>query len=222
MRAGGRRRLRRHAERWHRFQSFRLARLRCAAATVAGDPGLQYVAPDGTVTYLATRVDDGTPMNAPNDLVVTADGTVYFTDPGHYPLPDPPIGRVLEVDPRRRRVGCRRALPLLQRHRSRSTRARCSSSRPAASCVFTTMARGNGSSSNSGNLRATASASTSRATRTFAAPPRTASRSRPRSARGRAARPGAVGRQRHGDELLLRRRRWAHIVCDALPSPAPW
>ena len=28
-------------------------------------------------------------MNGPNDLVVTADGTVYFTDPGHYPLPDP-------------------------------------------------------------------------------------------------------------------------------------
>lgn len=60
-------------------------------------PGLQYAAPDGTVTYLATHVDDGTPMNGPNDLVVTRDGTVYFTDPGHYPLPDPPNGRVLKM-----------------------------------------------------------------------------------------------------------------------------
>ena len=60
-------------------------------------PGLQYVAPDGTVRYLATHVDDGTPLNGPNDLVVTADGIVYFTDPGHYPLPDPPVGRVLKM-----------------------------------------------------------------------------------------------------------------------------
>jgi len=60
-------------------------------------PGLQYAAPDGTVKYLATHVDDGTAMNAPNDLVVTPDGTVYFTDPGRHPLPDPPIGRVLKM-----------------------------------------------------------------------------------------------------------------------------
>jgi sugar lactone lactonase YvrE len=60
-------------------------------------PGLQYVAPDGTVTYVATTVDDGTAMNAPNDLVITSDGTVYFTDPGHHPPPDPPIGRILKL-----------------------------------------------------------------------------------------------------------------------------
>jgi gluconolactonase len=60
-------------------------------------PGLQYVAADGAVTYLATTVDDGTAMNAPNDLVVTPDGTVYFTDPGHHPPPDPPIGRILKL-----------------------------------------------------------------------------------------------------------------------------
>ncbi len=60
-------------------------------------PGLQYAAPDGTVTYLATTVDDGTAMHAPNDLVVTPGGTVYFTDPGHHPPPDPPIGRVLKL-----------------------------------------------------------------------------------------------------------------------------
>ncbi len=60
-------------------------------------PGLQYVSHDGTVSYLATRVDDGSAMNAPNDLVVTADGIVYFTDPGRHPLPDPPIGRILKM-----------------------------------------------------------------------------------------------------------------------------
>jgi gluconolactonase len=42
------------------------------------------------VTYLA---DVG--FHAPNDLVVAPDGTVYFTDPGHYPPPDPVIGRVM-------------------------------------------------------------------------------------------------------------------------------
>jgi gluconolactonase len=53
-------------------------------------PGLRRVGPDGEVSYLA---DDG--FHAPNDLAVAGDGTVYFTDPGHYPPPDPPIGRVL-------------------------------------------------------------------------------------------------------------------------------
>ncbi|HEY3097079.1 MAG TPA: SMP-30/gluconolactonase/LRE family protein, partial [Acidimicrobiia bacterium] len=46
-------------------------------------PGLQLAGPDGTVRYLAERG-----FNAPNDLVVAADGTVYFTDPGHYPPPE--------------------------------------------------------------------------------------------------------------------------------------
>jgi gluconolactonase len=53
-------------------------------------PGLQRVAPDGAVSYLA---DEG--FNAPNDLAVAADGSVWFTDPGHFPPPDPPIGRVM-------------------------------------------------------------------------------------------------------------------------------
>jgi gluconolactonase len=60
-------------------------------------PGLQHVTRDGAVTYLATQVDDGSPMHAPNDLVVASDGTVYFTDPGRHPLPDPPVGRVLKL-----------------------------------------------------------------------------------------------------------------------------
>jgi gluconolactonase len=57
-------------------------------------PGLQRVSPDGEVSYLA---DSG--FNAPNDLAVAADGTVYFTDPGHYPPPKPPIGRVMMLRP---------------------------------------------------------------------------------------------------------------------------
>jgi gluconolactonase len=39
-------------------------------------PGLQRVTPDGAVVYLA-----GTGFQAPNDLVVAEDGTIYFTDP---------------------------------------------------------------------------------------------------------------------------------------------
>lgn len=43
-----------------------------------GKPGLQRVRPSGRVEYL---VDSG--LSAPNDLVVAADGTVFFTDPPH-------------------------------------------------------------------------------------------------------------------------------------------
>ena len=53
-------------------------------------PGLQLATLDGAVRYL---VDEG--FHAPNDLVVAADGTVYFTDPPHYPPPDEPVGRVM-------------------------------------------------------------------------------------------------------------------------------
>jgi gluconolactonase len=52
-------------------------------------PGLQRVDPDGGVSYLA---DVG--FQAPNDLVVAPDGTVYFTDPPPYPPPEQPLGRV--------------------------------------------------------------------------------------------------------------------------------
>jgi gluconolactonase len=56
-------------------------------------PGLQLAAPDGSVRYLA----DGA-FNAPNDLAVAPDGRVLFTDPGHFPPADPPIGRVLRLE----------------------------------------------------------------------------------------------------------------------------
>jgi gluconolactonase len=50
--------------------------------------GLQHVGRDGTVRYLTAE-----PLQAPNDLVVGADGTVWFTDPGAYP----PQGRTSRV-----------------------------------------------------------------------------------------------------------------------------
>lgn len=57
------------------------------------EPGLQRVAPDGTVSYLVTG------MQAPNDLVVGADGTVYFTDPPRFGRPNPPPGKVRALRP---------------------------------------------------------------------------------------------------------------------------
>ncbi|MCU1463919.1 MAG: Gluconolactonase [Acidimicrobiales bacterium] len=60
-------------------------------------PGLQRAAPDGTVTYLA---DTG--LLAPNDLCVGDDGTVFFTDPGHFPPPAGQlVGRVMAYRPDR-------------------------------------------------------------------------------------------------------------------------
>jgi len=56
-------------------------------------PGLQLATVDGAVRYLADR-----DLQAPNDLVVTRDGTVYFTDPPHFPLPPEPSGRVMAYE----------------------------------------------------------------------------------------------------------------------------
>ena len=61
-------------------------------------PSLQQVGADGTVSFVATEVVDGSSLRAPNDLVVTADGVVWFTDPGHHPLPPDPRGRILRLD----------------------------------------------------------------------------------------------------------------------------
>ena len=52
-------------------------------------PGVQRVESDGSVSYL---LEGG--FLAPNDLVVAADGTLYFTDPPHHPPPPEPMGRV--------------------------------------------------------------------------------------------------------------------------------
>lgn len=52
-------------------------------------PGLQRVAPDGSVSSLTPDV-----CRAPNDLAVAADGTVYFTDPPPWPLPEAALGRI--------------------------------------------------------------------------------------------------------------------------------
>jgi gluconolactonase len=62
-------------------------------ACVPAVPGLQLAAPDGTVSYLA---DSG--LRGPNDLAVTPDGTVFFTDPGHFPPSEDGLGRVMKYE----------------------------------------------------------------------------------------------------------------------------
>ena len=62
-------------------------------ACVPAVPGLQLAAPDGTVTYLA---DSG--FHGPNDLAISLDGEIYFTDPGHYPPVEDGRGRVMVYD----------------------------------------------------------------------------------------------------------------------------
>ena len=57
-------------------------------------PGVQRVRPDGSVQYIA----DGEFL-APNDLVVAADGTVWFTDPPPFPPTGAPRGRVHTMAP---------------------------------------------------------------------------------------------------------------------------
>ena len=42
---------------------------------------------DGSITVLIDRFD-GRPLNAPNDVVVSSDGSVWFTDPGYGILSD--------------------------------------------------------------------------------------------------------------------------------------
>jgi gluconolactonase len=57
-------------------------------------PGIQRVDAHGTVGYVA---DEG--FLAPNDLVVAADGTLWFTYPPHHPPPPEPVGRVHTMTP---------------------------------------------------------------------------------------------------------------------------
>lgn len=58
------------------------------------EPGLQRLTGDGGVEYVLRGG-----FLAPNDLVVAADGTVYFTDPPHHPPPPEPVGRVWALRP---------------------------------------------------------------------------------------------------------------------------
>jgi gluconolactonase len=54
--------------------------------------GLQHVGATGEVTTLLAGMS-----HAPNDLVVGPDGTIFFTDPPHWPVPEGPTGRVGRV-----------------------------------------------------------------------------------------------------------------------------
>jgi len=64
-------------------------------------PGIQRVDPDGTVELLTGH--DG-PFRAPNDLFVSPDGTIWFTDPPQFPPPAEPAGRVWRWAPGERPV----------------------------------------------------------------------------------------------------------------------
>jgi gluconolactonase len=57
-------------------------------------PGIQRAWPDGRVEYLS---DVG--MQAPNDLAIADDGSVYFTDPGDYATRDQRIARIMQMTP---------------------------------------------------------------------------------------------------------------------------
>ncbi len=58
------------------------------------EPGLQRVTPDGRIERLLGG------MQAPNDLVIGGDGTIYFTDPHSFPAPPgPPKARVMAMAP---------------------------------------------------------------------------------------------------------------------------
>jgi gluconolactonase len=54
-------------------------------------PCLQLIEPDGTVSVLAAEGF----VQAPNDLVVAADGSIVFTDPPHWPWPTQWVARIL-------------------------------------------------------------------------------------------------------------------------------
>jgi gluconolactonase len=57
-------------------------------------PGIQRVSAERDVTYVT---DSG--FRAPNDLVVAADGTLWFTDPPPFPPSGDPVGRVHTLEP---------------------------------------------------------------------------------------------------------------------------
>jgi gluconolactonase len=63
-------------------------------------PSIQFVSPDGAVSYVATEVD-GMPLGAPNDLVFGPDGMLYFTDSGggYSPGAEPDPGGLFVLGP---------------------------------------------------------------------------------------------------------------------------
>jgi sugar lactone lactonase YvrE len=63
-------------------------------------PGIQRVDAAGAISYVAplAGAPDDT-FRAPNDLVCAADGTLWFTDPPHFPPPAEPMGRVHTMTP---------------------------------------------------------------------------------------------------------------------------
>ncbi len=58
-------------------------------------PALQWVAADGSA--VRALADEG--FRGPNDLAIAPDGTVWFTDPGHFPPTSEDAGRVFAYAP---------------------------------------------------------------------------------------------------------------------------
>ncbi len=56
-------------------------------------PSIQRVSPDGAVEIVASSAG-GDPLVAPNDLTFGPDGSLYFTDPGHWDVDHPDPGRI--------------------------------------------------------------------------------------------------------------------------------
>ncbi len=97
---------------------------------------------DGTVTVLADRYD-GKRLNSPNDVVVRADGTIWFTDPSYG------IDERLRGERRHERARRLFRVPPRPEHRRRSPSSPTTSSDPTAwpspatspSCSSSTPAR---------------------------------------------------------------------------------
>lgn len=81
------------------FAPLRLPGFEDVAPLRPQEPGLVHVAMDGSVTSVVTHDEHGQHLSAPNDLVTMADGSVYFTDPGHHPPSPEPAGRLLRLHP---------------------------------------------------------------------------------------------------------------------------
>jgi gluconolactonase len=61
-------------------------------------PSIQRAWADGSVEELFTEVN-GVKLQAPNDLTFGPDGSLYFTDPGHYSPDNRGVGRIYMVRP---------------------------------------------------------------------------------------------------------------------------
>ena len=86
--------------------------------------------PDGTITVLIDRFE-GKRLNAPNDAVVTADGAIWFTDPG-YGILGNYEGHWIRSNCRRRSIASTRGADARRSPREISAGPTASRSRPTS------------------------------------------------------------------------------------------